>query len=93
MQTLLVTLIGVYIIISFYFFINWLNFFKQRPEPTPEDRFLSLVILVISTILWPLAIAMYWLEFWKSRKLELSSMIPVILAIFLVIAITKFVSS
>jgi Ca2+/H+ antiporter len=83
MEILTIALIVSYLLISLCFFINWLNFFKQKHNLAPEDRFLSLVILVIATILWPVAVPISYLELLKARKSQFIVM-PVILAIFLV---------
>lgn len=81
METLQVVLVVTYLLGSSYFFIKWLKFFKGQPELAPEDTFLSLVILVITTILWPLIVPISFLEFLRTRKLEFSSIMPVVLVI------------
>jgi hypothetical protein len=83
MEILTITLIVSYLLISLCFFINWLNFFKQKQNLAPEDRFLSLVILVIATIFWPVAVPISCMELLKAKKSQFIVM-PVILAIFLV---------
>lgn len=49
----------IYLIISLYFAKNWLKFFKSSSTPTPENYFLSLIILVIITFSWPLVVFLY----------------------------------
>ncbi|WP_250124995.1 hypothetical protein [Chroococcidiopsis sp. CCMEE 29] len=83
METTITALIVFYLLVSLYFFINWLNFFKQKQNLAPEDKFLSIVILVIATILWPVAVPISYLELIKARKSQFIVM-PVVLAIFLV---------
>jgi hypothetical protein len=51
--------ISIYLAISLYFGKNWLKFFKTSSTKTPENYFLSLVILVIITISWPLVLPLY----------------------------------
>lgn len=83
MRIPITALIVSYLLISLCFFINWLNFFRQKQSLSPEDRFLSIVILVIATILWPVAVPISYLELIKARKSQFIVM-PVVLAIFLV---------
>jgi hypothetical protein len=71
-----------YGLITGYFFVNWLRFSLRHPSSSPEDKFLSFVMFVISTILWPLVIPMSLIEIFKTRKIDLSAVVPVILAIF-----------
>lgn len=78
------TLVVCYLTGTFYFFINWLRFFKRKKRLSPEDVFLSLVILFISTILWPFVVPISLMELFKAPKLQLSSMMPVALAIVVV---------
>jgi len=46
---------------SFLFCINWLKLWlmKIRAYPSLEDKLLSMVVLVVSTILWPLIVPAY----------------------------------
>ncbi|OUL28906.1 hypothetical protein BV375_16620 [Nostoc sp. 106C] len=71
-----------YLLISCYFFGNWLVFSLRHPTSSPEDKFLSFVIFLIATIFWPLMIPISCLEMLKQRKMELSTVIPLLLAIF-----------
>jgi len=50
-----------YLAISFYFARNWFKFFKPSAKTTPGNLFLSLVILVIVMISWPLVIPIYFI--------------------------------
>ncbi len=84
MKPLLFGSVFAYLLISSYFFINWLKFFKQKPTQSPEDFFLSLVLLVIATILWPIAGLVSCLKFLEASKFWLGSIIPTLLAIFLI---------
>lgn len=82
MNQLQLSLLISYLLTSCYFLINWLKFSSNHPISTPEDKFLSLVILVITTIFWPITIIMSLWKIFNKRKLELSTMIPVIFAMF-----------
>ena len=88
MEPLQVALVAAYLLVSSHFFINWLKFFNRSRRLSVEDSFLSVVILVITTILWPFIIPISLLELLKARKLEFSSMMPVVLAIVVFSLIT-----
>jgi len=62
------TLVFAYLLITCYFATNWLKFFKRQPILSPEDKFLSLVILFIAITLWPFVVPISWLELLKARK-------------------------
>jgi hypothetical protein len=84
MNQIELTLVISYLLMSGYFLTNWLNFYLRHPTSSPEDRFLSCVMFLISTIFWPVIIPISCIEILKKRKLEFSQVIPVILAIFAV---------
>jgi hypothetical protein len=71
-----------YALITGYFFVNWIKFSLRHPSNSPEDKFLSFVMFIISTILWPLVIPMSLIEILKTRKIEFRVILPVLLAIF-----------
>ena len=87
MEPLQVALIAAYLLVSFYFFSNWLKFFN-RISLSVEDSFLSFVILVIVTMLWPFVIPIFLLQLLTARKPQFSAMLPVVLAIVVVSLIT-----
>ncbi|MBH8575353.1 hypothetical protein I8752_20520 [Nostocaceae cyanobacterium CENA369] len=82
MNQILLTLIISYVLISCYFFSNWLIFSLRHPSSSPEEKFLSFVMFIIATIFWPLTIPMSLLEVFQKRKIEFSTFIPVLLVIF-----------
>jgi len=51
-----ITLLLLYLIITIYFFLNWLKFFDRNSVLSVEDRFFSGVILCVVVLLWPLII-------------------------------------
>ncbi|XWK86829.1 MAG: hypothetical protein U7127_21875 [Phormidium sp.] len=59
MNLIIATSISIYLAISLSFGKNWLKFFKSSSTKTPENYFLSLIILVIITISWPLVLPLY----------------------------------
>lgn len=59
MNLIIASSIILYLLISLYFAKNWLKFFQSSSTPTPENYFLSLIILVIITFSWPLVVPLY----------------------------------
>ncbi|MDB9541371.1 hypothetical protein NWP22_11870 [Anabaenopsis tanganyikae CS-531] len=82
MNQIQVTLLLSYFLMSCYFFTNWLRFSLRHPTSTPEEKFLSFVMFLVTTILWPVVIIMNLWQIFNKRKLELSNVIPVIFAMF-----------
>lgn len=82
MNQIQLTLFISYVLMSCYFFSNWLKFSLQHPSSSSEEKFLSFVMFLITTIFWPLTIPMSLLEILQKRNLELSNVIPIILTIF-----------
>lgn len=70
-----------YLLMTSYFFINWMSFSLRRRNSSPEDTFLSFLMLCISTILWPLIIPMSLFQILKTRKLEIDTAVPVFVAV------------
>jgi len=71
-----------YLLMSCYFFINWLRFTLSHPSSSPEDKFLSFVMFIISTIFWPIIIPMSFMEILKTEKLEFSVVVPILVLVF-----------
>ncbi|MDF5738388.1 MAG: hypothetical protein PUQ00_22700 [Nostoc sp. S13] len=82
MNQIQLTLTIGYLLMTCYFLSNWLIFFLRHPISTPEDKFLSVVMFMVTTIFWPLMIPMSCLEIVQKKRIDFSKMIPVILAIF-----------
>lgn len=82
MNQLQLTLLISYLLMTCYFLINWLKFSLSHPTSTPEDKFLSFVMFIITTIFWPLVILMSLWEIFNKRQLEFRTMMPVIFALF-----------
>jgi hypothetical protein len=76
------TLIIGYLLMTCYFLSNWLIFSLRHPTSAPEDQFLSFVMFLVTTIFWPLMIIMSCLETLKNKTIDISRVIPVLLAIF-----------
>ncbi|MEM7717273.1 MAG: hypothetical protein AAF349_27620 [Cyanobacteria bacterium P01_A01_bin.68] len=57
-----------YLIMACCFFIQWLGFFIDDKEMTSTQRYLSLLVLILATILWPLIVPLAYLELLKFHK-------------------------
>jgi hypothetical protein len=86
------TLVISYVLMTAYFLTNWLTFSLRNPTSSPEDKFLSFMMFIITTIFWPGAIVISCLEVVKKGKLEFTVLFPVLLAIFAV-GISYYLSS
>ncbi|MGH1393644.1 MAG: hypothetical protein ACRAVC_06370 [Trichormus sp.] len=82
MHQIQLSLVISYLLMSCYFFTNWLQFTLRHPHSTPEDKFLSFVMFLITTIFWPVIVPVSLIEVFQTRKLEPTTIIPVILAMF-----------
>jgi hypothetical protein len=71
MEQLNILLLIAYLFVTSYFFINWLKFFNRSPSLSIEDRFLSVVILIIATLLWPFVVPISFIdELLKARGIR-----------------------
>ncbi|PLZ89616.1 hypothetical protein CEN44_12690 [Fischerella muscicola CCMEE 5323] len=75
------SLVISYLLMTCYFVINWLKFYLRHPVDSPEDKFLSLVLLAIAIICWPLVIPIHCLQTVKTRQFEFSTVVPALVAI------------
>lgn len=82
MEQIKLSLTIPYLIMTCYFLTNWFVFSLHHPTSAPEDKFLSFVMFLVTTILWPLMILISCLEMLKNQKIEMSKLIPIILTIF-----------
>ena len=82
MNQIQLTLSIVYLFMTCYFISNWLIFSLRHPTTTPEDKFLSGVMFLVTTIFWPLMIPMSCLEMLQKKQIDFNKMVPVLLAIF-----------
>jgi hypothetical protein len=53
---------------AFYFFTIWLKFFKRDTGLSLEDKQLSLVILGVATLLWPVVVPLAYIELLSKPK-------------------------
>ncbi len=70
-----------YLLMTCYFFINWLRFILSHPTSSPEDNFLSFVMFLISTIFWPIIFPMSCIEIFRTKKIEFSVVVPIIVVV------------
>ncbi|MEH2263052.1 hypothetical protein [Nostoc sp.] len=83
MNQIQLTLTIGYLLMTGYFFSNWLIFSFRHPVSTPEDKFLSVVMFMVTTLFWPLMIPISCLEIVQKKRIDFSQIIPVLLAIFI----------
>jgi len=58
-----------YLVISYRFFTEWLEFFLEDEEmKSREPRFFYGVILITASILWPIVVPLAYLELLKFHK-------------------------
>jgi multisubunit Na+/H+ antiporter MnhB subunit len=57
-----------YLLMLFYFGSRWLIFARRNLESTPIEVFLSIIILLLVTIFFPLIIPFYWYKIIKKRQ-------------------------
>lgn len=74
-------IIASYLLMTCYFFINWLRFTLRYPSSSPEEKFFSLVMFVISTIFWPIIVPMSCIETFRTKKFEFSVVVPILVAV------------
>jgi hypothetical protein len=82
MNEIQLTLVISYLLITYYFVVNWLIFYVRHPNSSPEGKFLNLVMLVLITALWFVIIPMSCLKILKTQKVEVSLVIPITVALF-----------
>lgn len=51
-----------YLLLAYFLFVKWLLFFIKDKQMTPDEEFLSRIILLIATIFWPIVVPFAYLE-------------------------------
>ncbi|PAX52208.1 hypothetical protein [Brunnivagina elsteri] len=80
-----------YVLMTCYFFFNWIRFSQRRPSSSVEDGFLSFVMCCITTIFWPLIIPMSVVEIVQTRRIEYGTAVPV-LAVLLALSLSLYLA-
>lgn len=57
-----------YLIMACCFFMHWLSFFIDDKEMDSSQRYLSIMILIVGTALWPLIVPFAYLELLRFHK-------------------------
>ncbi len=57
----------IYSLFSISFLINWIRFKHRHPSLYPEDKFISLIVILLITVFWFLALPLYWMEFFRKK--------------------------
>ena len=70
MKPLQVALIVAYLFMAPFYFTSWLKLFRKDPDSSSNKRFLSIVVLAISTILWPIIVPIAYLELLQAKNDE-----------------------
>ncbi|MFM7559500.1 hypothetical protein [Cylindrospermopsis raciborskii] len=73
------TLVITYTLMGGYFFANWFTFSHRHPASTPEEKFLSLIISLVTTVFWPLIIPISCVKILQTRQLRSDTVIPLLL--------------
>ncbi|MBF2065054.1 MAG: hypothetical protein IGS39_11625 [Calothrix sp. C42_A2020_038] len=58
----------LYVLLGGLFFTRWLDFFLEDQEMSVQMRWLSMLILLIATILWPITVPFAYLELLNFHK-------------------------
>jgi hypothetical protein len=72
-----------YLLMTCYFTINWLIFSARHPSSIPEEKFLSMVMFAITSILWPLGIIASCVEIIKTKQIKVSMAIACLVTLLM----------
>lgn len=61
-------LLVFYVLVGAIYFVEWMGFFFKDKSMSSEMRLLSLFILLLATLLWPLIIPFAYLELLKFHQ-------------------------
>ncbi|MFQ4141472.1 hypothetical protein [Chlorogloeopsis sp. ULAP02] len=81
MDRIQLALVVSYLVTTGYFSLTYLRFSLRHPTCSPEESFLSLVMFVLTTILWPLLIPISLVQTFKLKEFKFSTVVPVLVAI------------
>jgi hypothetical protein len=62
-------IIATYLLMAIPFLSIWLNAFRRDTSLSARDRQLSLVVLAVATVLWPVVVPISYLELLKKKRI------------------------
>lgn len=65
-------LIIIYSLFSISFLINWIRFKSFNPSVYPEDKFISLIVILSITVFWIFALPLYLIKCWRKIRFDRS---------------------
>lgn len=86
MDKLQLAIAFAYLLTSCYFSLRCLKLFQGEDGLSPENMFLSLVILSIVTLSWPVVISFSRIQAFKAKTLELGAMPAIALLVILTVS-------
>lgn len=95
MDKLQLTFAFAYLLTSCYFSLRCLKLFQAEDGLSPENIFLSLIILNIVIISWPVVVSFSGIQAFQAKRLELGNAMPaiVVLVILTVSGLAVFAGS
>ncbi len=67
MKLLIISVVSFYLIMAQRFFKSWLKFFQRDTSMSREEKQLSWVILLLSTVLWPIVVPIAYLSLLENK--------------------------
>lgn len=67
MKFVMLSVVVFYLIMAQSFFKTWLKFLHRDTDMSPEEKQLSWVILLVSTVLWPLIVPIAYLSLLEQK--------------------------
>jgi uncharacterized membrane protein YdjX (TVP38/TMEM64 family) len=58
----------LYFVLGFCYFNEWLDLFQIDASMTKQQRQISVIVLIVGTLLWPVLVPFAYLELLKSQK-------------------------
>ncbi len=62
MQPLLLLFIAFYSLLMPVLFVSWLGFFREDLDLSKSEKYLSMVVIAIAMLLWPIVLPFAYLE-------------------------------
>lgn len=58
----------IYLFTSAYFFVTWLIVFKRDSDLSPREQYLSWLVLIVATIIWPITVPIAYQQRMTSKN-------------------------